>query len=151
MEPHVLKVYFFLLVFATIISRIVDYIKIIFQWLWPKIKLLKNLGDYIWKVVKINLDNLNLEYDPVKVRATVDKICVALALQFLAFGLGILFCIVFGLEVVSALNIHIKSELLKQILSGLLAGTGIGPIHSVFRMSGEKRKIKELKATLSSR
>ena len=147
MEPHVLKVYFFLLIFATIISRIVDYIKIIFQWLWPKIKLLKNFGDSIWAVVKINLDNLNLEYDPVKIRDAVDKISVALALQLLAFGLGILLCLLFELEVVSALNLQLKNEMLKQILTGLLAGAGIGPIHSVFRMSGEKRKIKELKAT----
>lgn len=151
MEPQVLKVYFFILVFATIISRIVEYVKIIFQWLWPKIKLLRYIGDSLWNAVRVNLDNLNLEYDPLKMREAVNQVSVALVLQLLAFVLGVLLCLVFKLEVVSALNLQLENETLKQILTGLLAGAGIAPIHSVFRMSGEKRKIKELKTTVTGR
>ena len=149
LEPHVIKVYFFILVFAIIISRLVDYIKIIFQWLWPIIKLLSKIGDAIWKAVKTNLDRLKLEYNETKVRNLVNKISVDIVLHFLAFSLGIVFCLAFKLEVISALNIPIESETLKYILSGLLAGAGIGPIHSVFRMTGERRKIKELKTAIS--
>ncbi len=94
----------------------------------------------------LNLDRLGLEYDPVKMRDAVDKISVAVSMQVLAFGLGILFCLVFKLEVVSALNLQLHNEIVKRVLTGLLAGAGIGPVHSVFRMSGEKRKIKELKS-----
>ena len=151
MEAHVLKVYFFLLVFATIISRIVEYVKIIFQWLWPKWPVFNHLGEALWAAVKRNLDALNLDYDPVKVRAKVNQISVALILQVFAFILGVMLCLFFNLEVMSALNLQIENETMKQILSGLLAGAGIGPVHSVFRINGEKRKIKELKATVSGK
>ncbi len=151
LEPQVIKVYFFILVFAIIISRLVDYIKIVFQWLWPKIKLLSKIGDAVWKAVKTNLDRLKLEYDETKIRNLLNKISVDIVLHLLAFSLGIIFCLVFKLEVISALKISIESETLKYILSGLLAGAGIGPIHSVFRMTGERRKIKELKNAVSGK
>jgi len=151
LEPHVLRVYFFMLVFAVIISRLVDYIKIIFQWLWPKIKLLSMIGEALWKTVKTKLDRLKLEYDEEKVKNHVNKTAVDIVLHILAVSIGIVFCLAFKIEVISLLNIPLENDVLKYIFSGILAGAGIGPIHSVFRMTGERRKIKELSAALSGK
>jgi len=148
-QDHVLQVYFFLLVFATIINRIVEYIKLFFQWIWPKIPFLQKIGFAVWKMVKKKLERLPLEYDEQKMRDQVNRIIITLILQVSAFLIGIAICRGFKIDMLEALNVNLQSPTLRYVFSGLLAGAGIGPIHSVFRMANEKRKLKELKTIVS--
>ena len=150
-DISVLRVYFFLLVFATIVNRILQYIKIICHWFWPKLKLLQAIGNGIWRLVKKNLDKLKLTYDEGKVRQNVDKTAIAAALHTLGFIIGVIICSAFKIGAIDKLGWYHIPPTLNYILSGILVGAGVDPIHSVFRMVEEKKKTKKLLMDVTSR
>ena len=146
MEMGVLSVYFFLLVFATIINRILQYFKLVYKWLFPKIKLLQNLNETVWQFIKKQMDKLKLEYDEKQVRKTVAETVTLIILHIIGFVIGIVICTNFQLGAMDKLGWSDISPGLNYILTGLLIGAGVDPVHSVFRMVGEKKKIKKLYA-----
>jgi len=146
MDTEVLKVYFFLLVFATIISRIIQYIKLFFQWLWPKVGFFQTLSEKLWVVVKRQLDKLGLSYDEDNVKGTTNTILLAIVLHTVGFIIGMVICVNFQLGVINLLGwVNIPSTL-NYLLTGILIGAGIDPVHTVFRLTEEKRRVKKLKA-----
>ncbi len=150
-DISVLRVYFFLLVFATIVNRILQYIKIVLQWFWPKFKFLQAIGNDIWRLVKKNLDKLKLVYDEAKVRQSVDKTAIATGLHTLGFIIGMIICVAFKIGAIDKLGWFHIHPTLNYLLSGILIGAGVDPIHSVFRMVEEKKKTKKLLMNLTSR
>lgn len=150
LDSQVLKVYFFLLVFATIISRLVEYIKVIFEWLWQRVPLLSKLSEGIWRLVKRQLDKLALEYNAVLVRSLVDKIVTTFAVHTLGFVLGVIICLQFRIGMIDILGWTQISPTLNFIFTGILIGAGIDPVHAVFRWASEKKKLKNLYAQVSA-
>ena len=145
-NTQVLKVYFFLLVFATIISRIIQYIKLFFQWLWPKIGFLQTISEKLWSIVKRQLDKLGLSYNEDSVKGTTNTILLAIVLHTLGFIIGIVICMNFHLGVIHLLGWTNIPDTLNYLLTGILIGAGIDPVHSFFRLTEEKRRVKKLSA-----
>jgi len=149
-DTQVLKVYFFLLVFATIISRIVQYIKLFFQWIWPKVAFLQKISEKLWLMVKKQMDKLGLSYKEGDIKQIVRTVLLAIVLHTIGFIIGIVLCLNFELGVIHLLgwtNIH---PTLNYLITGVLIGAGIEPVHSAFRLAEEKRRIKKLKTQISS-
>ena len=149
-DSNVLKVYFFLLVFATIINRLLQFVKVLFQWLWPKFAFLGSIGEGIWQFVKRQMDRLKLKYKEEDVRKEVHKVATAIALHGLGFIFGIIITLNFELGVIDLLGWGNIGPTLNYIATGILIGAGVDPIHSVFRFAEEKKKLKKLKSQINT-
>lgn len=148
-SSNVLKVYFFLLVFATIINRLLQFIKVLFQWLWPKFAFFGKIGEGIWQFVKRQMDRLKLKYKEEDVRKEVQKGATAIVLHGFGFVIGIIIAFSFELGVIDLLGWENISSTLNYIATGILIGAGVDPIHSVFRFAEEKKKLKKLKSQIN--
>ena len=148
-DTNVLKVYFFLLVFATIISRIVQFVKLFFQWLWPKVSFLQRISEVLWLAVKKQMDKLKLSYKEEDIKQIIRTVLLAIVLHTLGLIIGIVICLNFKLGVVHLLGWANINPTLNYLITGLLIGAGIDPVHSVFRLAEEKRRIKKLKSRMA--
>ncbi|HHJ52001.1 MAG TPA: hypothetical protein ENJ89_02295 [Caldithrix abyssi] len=149
LSGDVVKIYFFLIVLATVINRIVEYVKSLLEWIWPKIGLLRKLGDAIWDRVKDYLDHLQIVYQETVAREQIMKFLVALSVHTLGIAVGIYLCVTFGLGVVDKLGIQHINPTLNAVISGVAAGLGIDAVHSIFRLAEEKRKFRKWFGELS--
>ncbi|MBD3224137.1 MAG: hypothetical protein GF313_05370 [Caldithrix sp.] len=151
MDTAVLKVYFFLLVFATIINRLLQYIKIIYLWLKLRIRFLNRINERIWQRVKKNLERWHIKYDEETVRPFVDKAVTAIVLHTLGLIVGIFICFSFQLSVMQFLGWLSIPAALDYTLTGLLIGLGIDPVHMAFRFAEEKKQLKHSLNRVSSK
>lgn len=145
---NTLQVYFFLLVFATIINRVLEYLKVLLIWLDSRKGLLQKIGHYLWLFIERKMKQLGLDIDEKKIRPKLNSLVIATILHLLGFIIGIAICVSLDIGLIDALGFNPGGRLINNVATGLLAGAGIDPIHSVFRLLQEKKKIKKLLAKL---
>ncbi len=149
----VLRVYFVLLVFATIISRLLQIVKLFYRWLAGKWTILRRPNEWLWKIVKRRLDRWGFEYEGSAVRQKLDKGLTAFYLHTLGFAVGVAICVSFNIGALQWLGWQTIPDSLNYILTGILTGAGIDPVHAFFRFAEEKKEMKRLlnKTTATSK
>ncbi len=149
LNTDVVKIYFFLIVLATVISRVLEYLKSVLEWLWPKVGFLTAFSNAIWNRIRYYLDHMHMVYDETEARALTMHFLTSLIIHTFGVALGVFFCVQFELGMVDKLGIQNIDPVLNSVISGIAAGLGIDAVHSVFRMAEEKRRLKKLYNTLS--
>lgn len=139
----ILQVYFLMLLFATIINRILEYFKLLLAAADRKIKFFYRIGNFVWHKVRRSMDGLGIFYDEQTAKKKLQKYMIFAVMQFWGFVLGVGFALELQLNALSRLNVAV-SDVFGYIITGLVIGAGIEPVHSFFRIAQEKRKIKEL-------
>ncbi|WP_456408466.1 hypothetical protein [Caldithrix abyssi] len=141
---ELIRIYFLLLLFATILNRLLEYLKILAAFLNDKFGLLTGLFNKIIRAVSQKLDGLGIAYDENRLSANVRKYTISALMQFLGFGMGVLLAFALQLNVLAPLHILPQNTTWGLIISGLLIGAGVEPVHSFFRIAQEKRKLKKM-------
>ena len=140
---QVLTIYFLMLLFATIINRILEYSKLMLMLLDRKHGLLRRFGETLFETVKTKLDGLGISYDAEALRRRLNQMVLFTVMQLGAFVLGILLAYLLRLDVFTVLQINLGKPY-AYLVTGLIIGAGVEPVHSFFRIAQEKRKIKKL-------
>jgi len=146
---EIITVYFLMLLFATIINRLLEYLKLLAIIVDRKVRLFAKFGDAIFEAVRQKMDRFGIYYDAEKVRANLRKYLIFTVMQFFAFVLGVLLALFLKLDVLVQLQMSL-GEPYGFILTGLIIGAGVEPVHSFFRIAQEKRKLKKLKLQAQS-
>ncbi len=139
---QMINIYFLMLLFATIINRFLEYVKLLLLLADRRIGLFQRLSTTLLAIVQRNMDNLGIHYDVQETRRRLNKVVLFTIMQCAAFGLGIVLAWVLHLNVFTELQIGIGQGF-AITLTGLIIGAGVEPIHSFFRIAQEKRKLKK--------
>ncbi len=143
----VVNIYFLMLLFATIINRLLEYAKLLVILVNQRVGLLTRLSDALFDSVTHKMDLLGINYDAQKVREKLNKHVVFVIMQFGAFVMGIFLAWWLQLNVMAQVQFSM-GKVWGFVLTGVLIGAGVEPIHAFFRIAQEKRKIKKLMSTL---
>ncbi len=143
----ILRLYFLMLLFATIINRLLEYLKILLSLLDDRWHWLGRVLDFFWNNVRRRMDRLGIFYQPEQVRARLKKILLFTVMQTLAFLMGVYLAWQLHLDVFNAMDIALSPQF-AVVLTGLIIGAGVEPVHAFFRIAQEKRKLKELLSKL---
>lgn len=146
---EIITIYFLMLLFATIINRLLEYLKLLLTVVDQRFEMFSKLGDSIFNAISQKMDRLGIYYDADKVRSNLRKYLIFAVIQFCAFVLGIFLAFLFKMDVLTQLQMSV-GEPYGFILTGLIIGAGVDPVHSFFRIAQEKRKIKKLKTKAQS-
>lgn len=139
-----IKVYFLLLLFATILNRILEYLKLLLAYLNQKKHFLRKLFKSLFNAIVTKLNRLGIDFDEQKLYENIQRYTISLLMQFLGFILGVLLAFALQLNVLQAFQVLPNNPTIGLLLSGLLIGAGVEPVHSFFRIAQEKRKLKKL-------
>ncbi len=90
------------------------------------------------------LNRLGIDFDEQKLYENIQRYTISLLMQFLGFVLGVLLAFALQLNVLQAFQVLPNNPTIGLLLSGLLIGAGVEPVHSFFRIAQEKRKLKKL-------
>ncbi|RMG82696.1 MAG: hypothetical protein D6707_02425, partial [Bacteroidetes bacterium] len=143
-----IKVYFLLLLFATILNRLLEYLKLLLAYLNQKKPFLTKLFKRMFNAIATKLNRLGIDFDEQKLYENIQRFTISLLMQLLGFVLGILLAFALQLNVLQAFQLLPNNPTIGLLLSGLLIGAGVEPVHSFFRIAQEKRKLKKLFADL---
>ncbi len=138
------RIYFLLLLFATILNRLLEYLKLVLAYLNRKWGFLTIPFQKIQNLITQKLDQLGIAYNPETLQTQVRKFVISAIMQFLGFGLGIIIAFGLKLNILQTFNVLPNHQNLGLIVSGLLIGAGVEPVHSFFRIAQEKRKLKKM-------
>ncbi len=139
-----IKVYFLLLLFATILNRILEYLKLLLAYLNQKKPFLTRLFKILFNAIATKLNRLGIDFDEQKLYENIQRYTISLLMQLLGFVLGVLLAFALQLNVLQAFQVLPNNPTIGMLLSGLLIGAGVEPVHSFFRIAQEKRKLKKL-------
>ncbi len=143
-SADMIKVYFFLIIVATIINRITQYLKLLLQWFVPKIGFVQAVYGWYWKTMKTRLQKNGLIFDEQSVRPILRKFIISVVTYSVGIVLGIFICVQFDLGILKDMGIAAPGKTLDAVISGIAAGIGVEPVHSLFRLAEEKRRLKKL-------
>lgn len=141
---NLVKIYFLLLLFATILNRILEYLKLLLAYLNNRWHFLSAIFDVLFKFVSGKLNSLGLDFDEQKLSENIRVYTISFLMQLLGFVLGVFLAFLLNLNVLKAVNVLPGNPQIGLFLSGLLIGAGVEPVHSFFRIAQEKRKLKKL-------
>ncbi|RLD15896.1 hypothetical protein DRI50_03175 [candidate division KSB1 bacterium] len=144
---EIIIIYFLMLLFATIINRLLEYLKLFLAMIDQKVGFFARIRDAVFNKVRRKMDRMGILYNPEKVRSNLKKYLIFAVMQFLAFGLGIVLAWLLKMDVLAQVQLNVGQPL-GFILTGLIIGAGVDPVHSFFRIAQEKRKIKKLLAKI---
>ena len=143
-SADMIKVYFFLIVVATIISRITQYLKLLLRWLLPKIGLMQRVYGWYWQRMKKRLQINGLALPEEEARPMLRKFIISVITYSAGIILGVLICVQFDIGVLKEMGFAVSNKTLDAVISGIAAGIGVEPVHSLFRLAEEKRRLKKL-------
>jgi len=143
-SADMIKVYFFLIIVATIISRITQYLKLLLQWLVPKMGFMQAVYDWYWGKIKKRLQKNSIMADEQSVRPVLRKFIISVITYSAGILLGVFICVQFDLGILKYMGLAVPGKTLDAVLSGIAAGIGVEPVHSLFRLAEEKRRLKKL-------
>ncbi len=139
----IIKIYFLMLLFATIINRILEYLKLILAAVDQKIGFFRGISDRILQRIQRKMDRLGISYQQEQLRSNLQKYLISGCMQLLGFALGIIIAWSIHLDILEGLKLMVVKPY-GVIITGLVIGAGVEPVHSFFRIAQEKRKIKQL-------
>ncbi len=144
------RVYFLMLLFAVIINRLLEYLKILLLLIDEKWKILSPLNDFFSKRIEKNLEHLNVAVPSEELKKKSSRLLLSSLMQFLGFTLGVAVSALLKLNAMVAFELPIPGSI-GIFITGIVIGAGVEPIHTFFRIAQEKRKIKKILIELKDR
>ena len=144
-----IKAYFFLIVMATVISQVVNYLKLLLQWIWPHVSWLVRSGDWLWRKAQKIIERVVVSYQEEEARVFFKQFLIFLATHSAGILIGVVLCMKLQFGVLDDLGFHFRNTIFNYLFSGIAAGLGIQPVHSLFKWASEKRRIKNLLSSIS--
>ncbi len=145
LPASVLNLYVMMLVFATLINRLLEIIKAILDWLTEK-RLELRLSSLVLNRVIGLFKRWKLNYDREVLSRNVEALVNRVFYHTLGFAIGLVFAIFFRIDLLQAIGLISLPAGLNFVVSGLLMTLGMDPIHQVIRWAQEKQAVKQLRA-----